>query len=166
MLWTKAAPQRKFLPCRAWAWCKALNQIKRHRSSKIPRRCVSLRKDSIVKRKKLYNLAKDIKKIDGLCISHEEKKERIKELEQLRESIIYSMSHLHFFWQHETMISHVRKQVYDLWDMIGNENNLLLLLVNYLSFLFQNCSWLWWILWSCNWIVINFNCRTCLLDIY
>ena len=118
------------------------------------------------KNKALYNLAKDIKKLDGLCISPEEKKQRMKELEQLRQSIIYSTSHLHFFWQHETMISHVRKQVYDLWDMIGNENNLLLLLVNYLSFLFQNCSWLWRILWSCHRIVINFNCRTCLLAIY
>ena len=60
--------------------------------------------------------------------TEKEKKQRIKELEQLRQSMIYSTSHLHFFWQHETMISHVRKQVYDLWDMIGNDYNLLLLL--------------------------------------
>ena len=78
------------------------------------------------KNKALYNLAKDIKKLDGLCISPEEKKERIKELEQLRQSIAYSTSHLHFFWQHDTMVSHVKDQVYNLWDMIGNGNYLLL----------------------------------------
>ena len=44
----------------------------------------------------------------------------IKEVEQLRQNIIYSSSYLHFFWQHETLVSHVRDQVYDLWDMIGN----------------------------------------------
>ena len=74
------------------------------------------------KNQQLYNLAKDIKKLDGLCMTDYEKKNRTKELEQLRQSIAYSSSHLHFFWQHDTMVSHVRKQVYDLWDMIGNEN--------------------------------------------
>ena len=43
--------------------------------------------------------------------------------EQLKESIAYSSSHVHFFWQHETMVSHVKDQVYDLWDMIGNDTN-------------------------------------------
>ena len=72
------------------------------------------------KNQQLYNLDKKIKGLDDLCISPEEKKQRIKELEQLRQSIAYSSSHLHFFWQHGTMVSHVRDQVYDLWDMIGN----------------------------------------------
>ena len=72
------------------------------------------------KNQQLYNLDKKIKGLDDLCISPEEKKQRIKELEQLRQSIAYSSSHLHFFWQHDTMVSHVRDQVYDLWDMIGN----------------------------------------------
>ena len=45
----------------------------------------------------------------------------IKEVEQLRQSIIYNSSDLHFFWQHDTLVSHVRYQVYGLWDMIGNE---------------------------------------------
>ena len=69
----------------------------------------------------LHNLVKDIKRLDDLCISPEEKKQRLKELEQLRQSITFSSSHLHFFWQHETMVSHVRDTVYDLWDMIGND---------------------------------------------
>ena len=73
------------------------------------------------KNQQLDNLAKDLKKLDGLCLSPEEKKQRIKELKQLRQSIAYSINHVHFFWQHETLVSHVRDQVYDLWDMISND---------------------------------------------
>ena len=65
-------------------------------------------------------LDKKIKSFDDMCISAEEKEQRIKEVEQLRQNIIYSSSYLHFFWQHDTLVSHVRDQVYDLWDMIGN----------------------------------------------
>ena len=74
------------------------------------------------KNQQLYELAKDIKRLDDLCISPEVKAEMTKELEQLRQSIAYSSNHVHFFWQHDTMVSHVRDQVYDLWDMIGNNN--------------------------------------------
>ena len=74
------------------------------------------------KNQQLYNLAKDIKRLDDLCISPEVKAEMTKELEQLRQSIAYSSNHVHFFWQHDTMVSHVRDQVYDLWDMLGNNN--------------------------------------------
>ena len=73
------------------------------------------------KNQEMDQLDKEIKSFDNLCISPEEKEQRIKEKEQLRQSIIYSTSHLHFFWQHDTMVSHVRDQVYDLWDMIGND---------------------------------------------
>ena len=66
-------------------------------------------------------LDKKIKSLDELCISAKDKDQMVKELEQLRQSIAYSSSHLHFFWQHDTMVSHVRDQVYDLWDMIGND---------------------------------------------
>ena len=72
------------------------------------------------KNQQLYNLAKDIKRLDDLCISPEVKEQMIKELKQLGQSIAYSSCHLHFFWQHDTMVSYVRDQVYDLWDMIGN----------------------------------------------
>ena len=73
------------------------------------------------KNQQLYNLVKDIKNLDDLCITPEEKKQRIKELEQLRQSIAYSSNHVHFFWQHDTLVSNVRDQVYDMWDMIGND---------------------------------------------
>ena len=73
------------------------------------------------KNQEMDQLDKEIKSFDNFCISPEEKEQRIKEKEQLRQSIIYSTSHLHFFWQHDTMVSHVRNQVYDLWDMIGND---------------------------------------------
>ena len=66
-------------------------------------------------------LDKKIKSFDALCISPEKKEQMIKEVEQLRQNIIYSSSYLHFFWQHDTLVSHVRDQVYDLWDMIGND---------------------------------------------
>ena len=73
------------------------------------------------KNQQLYNLDKYIKYgLDELCITPLEKKQRIKELEQLRQNIAYSSNHVHFFWQHDTMVSHVRDEVYDLWDMIGN----------------------------------------------
>ena len=74
------------------------------------------------KNQEMDQLNKKIKSFDDLCISPEKKEQMIKEVEQLRQSIIYSTSHLHFFWQHDTMVSHVRDQVYDLWDMIGNES--------------------------------------------
>ena len=66
-------------------------------------------------------LDRKIKSFNDLCISPEKKEEMIKEVEQLRQNIIYSSSHLNFFWQHETLVSHYRDIVYDLWDMIGNE---------------------------------------------
>ena len=71
------------------------------------------------KNQQLYNLFKEIERLDDLCISPEVKEQMVKELEQLMQSIAYSSNHAHFFWQHDTMVSHVREQVYDLWDMIG-----------------------------------------------
>ena len=73
------------------------------------------------KNQEMDQLDKKIKSFNDLCISPEDKKQMIKEVEQLRQSIIYSSSHLYFFWQHDTMTSHVRDQVYDLWDMIGKD---------------------------------------------
>ena len=72
------------------------------------------------KNQQMDQLDRKIKSLDDLCISLGDKKQMIQELEQLRQSIIYSSSYLHFFWQHDTLVSHVRDQVYDLWDMIGN----------------------------------------------
>ena len=73
------------------------------------------------KNQEMDKIDRKIKSFDDLCVSPEDKEQMIKEVEQLRQSIIYSTSHLHFFWQHDTMVSHVRDQVYDLWDMIGND---------------------------------------------
>ena len=73
------------------------------------------------KNQEMDQLDKEIKRFDEYCISPELKKLRIKELEQLRQNIIFSSTHLYFFWQHETLVSHVRDQVYDLWDMIGKD---------------------------------------------
>ena len=73
------------------------------------------------KNQEMDQLDRKIKSFDNLCISPEEKKQRIEEIEQLRRNIIYSSSDLHFFWQHDTLVSHVRDQVYSLWDMIGKE---------------------------------------------
>ena len=72
------------------------------------------------KNERLANLTKDIKRLDDLCVSPEVKEQMVKELKQLTQSIAYSSSHLHFFWQHETMVSHVRDQVYTLLEMCGN----------------------------------------------
>ena len=77
-------------------------------------------------------LDRKIKSFDGLCISPEEKEQMIKEVEQLRKNIIYSSSYLYFFWQHDTLVSSVRDQVYDLWDMIGNDTIFLLSIITIL----------------------------------
>ena len=73
------------------------------------------------KNQQLDNLNKEIKRLDDLCVSPEVKEQMVKEIKQLMQGVAYSSSHLHFFWQHDTMVSHVRDQVYDLWDMIGND---------------------------------------------
>ena len=75
------------------------------------------------KNKFLYNVAQDIRKLDDFCITEEEKDQRIKELKQLNHSIAYSSSTLYFFWQHESMLSYKRDQVYDLLDMIGKDEH-------------------------------------------
>ena len=105
------------------------------------------------KNQELYNLAKDIKSLDDQCITPELKQERIKELEQLSQSIAYESTHLYFFWQHDTMVSHVRDQVYDLWDMIGNDTYSTYFYYSIVfDCLFLNYSWIWRMLWCCNWI--------------
>ena len=73
------------------------------------------------KNKMLQEVAQAIKNLNNICITQEEKEQRIKELKQLNLSIAYSSSTLHFFWQNENMLSYKRDQVYDMWDMIGNK---------------------------------------------
>ena len=91
---------------------------------------------SISKKNQEMNLLdKKIKSFNDLCISPEKKEQMIKEVEQLRQSIIYSSSYLHFFWQHDTLTSNVRDQVYDLWDMIGNDNTFFIYYSNIKNYL-------------------------------
>ena len=96
------------------------SHIQEHQEATMIWNCILL--VSARKTKKWINWIEKIKSFDDLCISPEEKEQMIKEVEQLRKNIIYSSSHLNFFWQHDTMTSHVRDQVYDLWDMIGNDS--------------------------------------------
>ena len=119
------------------------------------------------KNQELYNLAKDIKSLDDQCITPESKQERIKELEQLSQSIAYESTHLYFFWQHDTMVSHVRDQVYDLWDMIGNDTYSTYFYYSIVfDCLFLNYSWIWRMLWCCNWIFYYSSYGNTLLDVH
>ena len=72
------------------------------------------------------NVKKEIKKLDELCITPEEKEIRIKELKQLNKSIGYGSTRIQFFWKEDTMVSYVRDQHYTIVDMLGILNFLIL----------------------------------------
>ena len=65
------------------------------------------------------NVEKEIKKLDAMCISPEEKEIRIQELKQLNNSIAYSSTMIQFFWKQDTLVSYVREQYYTIVDMLG-----------------------------------------------
>ena len=65
------------------------------------------------------NVEKEIKKLDAMCISPEEKEIRIQELKQLNKSIAYTSTMIQFFWKEDTMVSYVRDQHYTIVDMLG-----------------------------------------------
>ena len=71
------------------------------------------------KNKLMDKVKKDIKELDALCISHEEKEMRIEELKQLNKSIAYTSTMIQFFWKEDTMVSYVRDQHYTIVDMLG-----------------------------------------------
>ena len=71
------------------------------------------------KNKLMDKLKKDIKELDDLCISHEEKEIRLEELKQLNKSIAYTSTMIQFFWKEDTMVSYVRDQHYTIVDMLG-----------------------------------------------
>ena len=71
------------------------------------------------KNKLLDNVNQEIAKLNALCISPEEKRERIQELKQLYKSIAYSSTMIQFFWKDDTIISFVRDQHYTIVDMLG-----------------------------------------------
>ena len=66
----------------------------------------------------MYNVTKAIKNLDNLCISSDEKEQRIQEFEQLNHSIAYTCTVLHFFWKEDTMVSYKRDDRYTIVDML------------------------------------------------
>ena len=64
-------------------------------------------------------MKKEITKLDGMCISPEEKEVRLEELRQLNKSIAYTSTMIQFFWKEDTMVSYVRDQYYTIADMMG-----------------------------------------------
>ena len=71
------------------------------------------------------NVKKEIKKLDAMCITPDEKETRIKELKQLNNSIAFASTMIQFFWKEETMVSYVRNQHYTIVDMLGKYNDIL-----------------------------------------
>ena len=74
------------------------------------------------KNKLLNNVKKEIAKLDALCITPEEKEQRIQEIKQLNRSIAYASTMIQFFWKQDTMVSYVRDQHYTIIDMLGIPN--------------------------------------------
>merc|ERR1711981_793850 len=72
------------------------------------------------KNKLLDNVKKEVAKLDGICISPEEKEMRLEELKQLNKSIANTSTMIQFFWKEDTMISYVRDQHYTIVDMLAN----------------------------------------------
>ena len=70
------------------------------------------------KNKLMYNVTKEIQNLDNLCISSNEKKQRIQEIEQLNHSIAYTCTILHFFWKDDIMVSYKRDERYTIVDML------------------------------------------------
>ena len=76
----------------------------------------------------MHNVVKEIQNLDNLCISSNEKKQRIQEIEQLNHSIAYTSTVLHFFWKDDIMVSYKRDERYTIVDMLGK----LVLLILYI----------------------------------
>ena len=66
----------------------------------------------------MYNVTKEIQNLHNLCISSEEKEQRIQEFEQLNYSIAYTSTVLHFFWKEDMMVSYKRDERYTIVDML------------------------------------------------
>ena len=76
----------------------------------------------------MYNVRKEIQNLNNLCISSEEKEQRIQEFEQLNHSIAYTSTVLHFFWKEDIMVSYKRDERYTIIDMLGKLLFILLIL--------------------------------------
>ena len=86
---------------------------------RTPRDTSMLIKSYSKKNKLLDNVKKEIKELDGMCISPEEKEMRLEELKQLNKSIAYTSTMIQFFWKEDTMVSYVRDQHYTIVEMLG-----------------------------------------------
>ena len=86
---------------------------------RTPRDTSYLIKSYSKKNKLMDNVKKEIKKLDAMCITPDEKETRIKELKQLNNSIAFASTMIQFFWKEETMVSYVRNQHYTIVDMLG-----------------------------------------------
>ena len=93
---------------------------------RTPRDTSYLIKSYSKKNKLMDNVKKEIKKLDAMCITPDEKETRIKELKQLNNSIAYTSTMIQFFWKEETMVSYVRDQHYTIVDMLGTYNDILI----------------------------------------
>ena len=82
----------------------------------------------------MYNVTKAIKNLDNLCISYEEKEQRIQEFEQLNRSIAHTSTVLHFFWKEDIMVSYKRDERYTIVDMLCK----LILPIDIINFIIMN----------------------------
>ena len=92
---------------------------------RTPRDTSYLIKSYSKKNKLMDNVKKEIKTLDAMCITPDEKETRIKELKQLNNSIAFTSTMIQFFWKEETMVSYVRNQHYTIVDMLGKYNDIL-----------------------------------------
>ena len=88
-------------------------------SPRSPNDTALLIKSYTKKNKLMYNATKEIQDVKNLCISSEEKEQRIQEFEQLNNSIAYTSTVLHFFWKEDIMVSYKRDERYTIIDMLG-----------------------------------------------
>ena len=86
---------------------------------RTPRDTSMLIKSYSKKNMLMDNVKKEIKNLDAMCITPEEKETRIEELKQLNKSIAYASTRIQFFWKEDTMVSYVRDQHYTIVDMLG-----------------------------------------------
>ena len=119
---------------------------------RTPRDTSYLIKSYSKKNKLLDNVKKEITKLDGMCISPEEKEVRLEELRQLNKSIAYTSTMIQFFWKEDTMVSYVRDQHYTIVDMLG------IITLSIMNFFFTTSSYsskFWRSYGMCNWNVCS-----------
>ena len=135
-------------------------------SPRSPNDTALLIKSYTKKNKLMYNVKKDIQNLNNFCISSDEKQQRIKEFEQLNNSIAYTSTVLHFFWKEDIMVSYKRDERYTIGDMLCK-----LIIINFIKMneYFYNssqsdCSYFWRNDGMCHRNVCGSSMRADLLD--